>query len=201
MSSTNRHSLMRSGTRVSVVSAIWTLVASSAGIWVGIDSGSLALISFGGVGILDAAGSITLATHFQLARSDSEHANRVERVAFTIITAGLMTVGVVTAAVSVVHLIDGSAARASDAGIAVAGASLFVLGLLAARKRWLAARIPNEALLADSHLSAIGAVLATVTLGGTVATSALGWTWADPAAALGVAGIAVGLGVQLRRGR
>ncbi len=201
MSSATHQSLERSGSRVSTLSAVWTVVASSAGIWVGIESASLALIAFGVVGILDAAGSITLAVHFRLARSGSEHTNRAERVALMIITTGLVGVGVATAAVSIVHLIDGSTARHSDAGIAIAGASMAVLTLLALRKRWLAIHIPSHALLADSHLSAIGAVLAAITLAGTVATSTFGWAWADPAAALCVAVLAARLGVQLWRGR
>ncbi|MSO78853.1 MAG: hypothetical protein EXQ79_04520 [Acidimicrobiia bacterium] len=201
MPSAYRQTLIRSGVRVSVASTVWTLVASTAGILVGIEFASLTLISFGGVGILDAAGSTTLAVHFRLAHSDSEHTNRVEQVAFAIITIGLISVGVVTAAVSVLHLVDGSVARPSDAGIAIAGASVCVLGVLALRKRWLALRIPSHALLADSHLSAIGSVLAAVTLAGTVTTSAAGWTWADPAAALCVAVIAARLGLELRRGR
>jgi divalent metal cation (Fe/Co/Zn/Cd) transporter len=194
------HPLTRSAGRVSVLSAVWTVVASSAGIWVGIEFASLALIAFGVVGILDAAGSVTLALHFGVTNADRDRGDRVERVALAIITAGLVSVGVATAGVSVLHLVNGSAARQSDAGIAIAGASMAVLTLLALRKRWLAVRIPSHALLADSHLSAIGAVLAVVTLAGTVATSA-GWTWADPAAALCVAVVAARLGVQLWHAR
>jgi divalent metal cation (Fe/Co/Zn/Cd) transporter len=67
------------------------------------------------------------------------------------------------------------------------------------RKRYVAVRLPSGALLADSRLSAIGALLAVVAVGGTAATQALGWWWADPVAALMIAIIAGWLGVVMAR--
>ena len=78
-------------------------------------------------------------------------------------------------------------------------ASLGTLAVLALRKRWLARLLPSHALLADSHLSAVGAVLAAVTLAGVVATRGLGWWWADPAAAIGIAAVAGAVAVSLLR--
>jgi divalent metal cation (Fe/Co/Zn/Cd) transporter len=96
------------------------------------------------------------------------------------------------------HLVDESTTTGSTAGVVLAAFSLAALSLLSFRKRRVADRLPSHALRADSHLSAIGAVLAAVTLGGAVATSELGWWWADPAAALAIAVVAIGLGITMR---
>jgi len=191
--------LLHSGLRVSVLGAAWTLVASSAGVWAGIAHASLALLAFGVVGILDAAGSATLAVHFRMVRSGHDRAEHAEHVAFHVITAGLVAVGITTGVVSVLQLVHDHEPEQSATGVVIAGVSVVVLGLFATRKRWLALRIPSRALLADSHLSAIGAVLATVTLAGTLANDAFGWPWADPAAALCVALLAFRLGIEMAR--
>ena len=57
---------------------------------------------------------------------------------------------------------------------------------------------PSDALLADSHLSAVGAVLA-VTLAGVAATRTLGGWWADPSAAIVIGAAAGGVAVSLAR--
>jgi divalent metal cation (Fe/Co/Zn/Cd) transporter len=194
-----REGLLRSGLRVSVVAAGWTLLASVAGIWVGAALGSVALIAFGAVGLLDAAGSVTLAVHFRLAGTGHHRADHAERIALRVITAGLVAVGVSTAAVSLVRLVSHAGSRQSIAGVSIAAASLAALTLLAFRKRWVASRLPSRALLADSHLSAVGAVLAAVALAGTAATALFGWWWADPVAAIGIAVVAVQLGVTMAR--
>jgi divalent metal cation (Fe/Co/Zn/Cd) transporter len=191
--------LRHRGLRVSVVSAAWTILASAAGIGIGIAHRSVALVAFGAVGFLDAAGSITLAIHFRLFSTDVDRADRVERVALRVITTGLFMVGIATAVASIARLVGSDESEHSVAGAAIAGASTCVLAVLALRKRRLALRIPSHALLADSHLSAIGAVLAAVTLTGTLADDAFGWSWADPVAALCVAVIAARLGIEIAR--
>lgn len=197
MSAASRDDLVRSALHISAISAGWTLAASTAAVVIGLASNSLALIAFGVVGILDCAGSVALVAHFRDARSGGS-AEHLERIALHVITAGLVAVGIATAVVSVMHLVDESSATSSSAGVVLAAVSLVVLSMLSWRKRHVAARLPSHALRADSHLSAIGAVLAAVTLGGTVATSSLGWWWADPAAALAIAAVAVSLGVTMR---
>jgi divalent metal cation (Fe/Co/Zn/Cd) transporter len=105
---------------------------------------------------------------------------------------------VATAAVSVLHLLDRQASKNSVGGVVLAGASFVALVVLSVRKHHVSVRLPSHALLADSRLSAVGAVLAAVTLGGTVASRSPGWWWADPFAALAIALGAIGLGVALR---
>ncbi|HEV2309921.1 MAG TPA: cation transporter, partial [Acidimicrobiia bacterium] len=173
--------------------------ASTAGVWIGLAQHSVALLAFGAVGILDAAGSLTLVVHFSLAQTGHHRADHVERVAAGVITVGLVAVGAATVVGSVTRLVERHGGRASWSAIALAAASLGTLTALALRKRWVARALPSHALLADSHLSALGAVLAAVTLGGVVATRTLGWWWADPTAAIAIGLAAGGVAVSLAR--
>jgi divalent metal cation (Fe/Co/Zn/Cd) transporter len=198
MPATDEADLLRSALRVSAASAIWTLAASAAAIVIGLAGHAIALVAFGTVGILDCAASVVLVAHFRNARAGGT-TERLERVALRIVTAGLVTVGIATAVVSVLHLLDRRATASSMASVLLAAVSLIALALLSLRKRHVSVRLASHALLADSHLSVVGAVLGAVTLGGTAASSSLGWWWADPVAALAIAIGAVGLGWTMRR--
>jgi divalent metal cation (Fe/Co/Zn/Cd) transporter len=198
MPATKEDELLRSALRISAVSAVWTLAASVAAIVIGYAGHAIALVAFGTVGILDSAASVALVAHFRDVRRGGT-AERLERVALRVVTAGLVTVGVATAVVSVSRLLDRRASASSPASVVLAAVSLLALAGLSLRKRQISARIASHALRADSHLSAVGAVLAAVTLAGTAASSSLGWWWADPVAALAIAVGAVGLGWTMRR--
>jgi divalent metal cation (Fe/Co/Zn/Cd) transporter len=108
-------------------------------------------------------------------------------------------VGALTALESGQRLANGAEARAAPAGVAVAAVSIGVLALLSYRKHQIARRIPSTALHADGWLTATGCLLAIVTVVGTGLTAGLGWWWADPVAALGVAFVAVGIALVMRR--
>lgn len=190
--------LLRSALMASAISAGWTLIASGAAIAIGLADDSLALVAFGIVGILDCVASLALVAHFRDARSGGT-AEHLERIALRIVTIGLVTLGLVTGVVSAMHLMDRQQATGSWRIVVLAAASFAALTALSMRKRYIAIRLPNHALLADSHLSAVGAVLAAVTLGGTAASRSLGWWWADPVSALAIAVVAIGIAIMLRR--
>lgn len=183
-----------SARRVSAASAAWTLTASAAAITIGLADESLALVAFGAVQLFDFAADVVLVIHFRAAErgQDAEH---LERVVLRTVSAGLITVGLAAMVSSIRHLVDHQAAHSSTAAIVLATASLVVLSLLAYRKREIALRLPSRALHADGQLTAVGAVLAAVTLKGAAATAAFDWWWADPAAALLIGAGAIGLGL------
>jgi divalent metal cation (Fe/Co/Zn/Cd) transporter len=183
---------------VSLASLIWTLVASVAACVIGVISNSLALIAFGGVGMLDGAGSMALVIRFRhTVRHDAPSA-RHEGIALNIVTVGLFVIGVLTAGESVHRLVVREPTTGVTAGVVVAGAGSLVLALLAAAKRRIAARVGSHALHADSWVSAVGSALAVVTLLGTALSQVSSWTWVDPAAALLVAVGAILLSARLR---
>ena len=190
--------VLRSGVRVSAMSIAWTLVASTVSVVIGARSANLVLIAFGCTGLLDAAGSVALVVHFRHALKHETFSERHERVAFLIVTGGLVLVALTIVVESVSRLLTQTHGAETAAGIGVAAASVIVLAALSRRKVALGRAIPSQALFADGLLSATGAVLAVVTVLGTL-LSALGWWWADPVAALVVAVGALGMAVMLAR--
>ena len=189
--------MLRAGLRVSIVSLVWTVLAGSCAITLGAVSDSLTLVAFGAISVLDAAGSTTLVVHFRHALRHEVVSERHERLALRVVTLGMAAIGTATTVDSALRLVARSSAGASGAGVVLAAVSVAVLSGLARRKHAVACRVPSQALRADGWLSAVGAMLAGVTLLGTALTAAIGWWWLDPVAALVVAGGAVGLSIGL----
>ena len=177
--------------RVSEIAVVWTLTASTLAIVVGVLDASVALLAFGGVGYVDAAGSIALVHHFRHAQKHAELEDRFERRAHMVVAFGLLSVGTAAIVVGIVKLGDESDSTA--AAIVLAALSLVVLSALSARKVWVGRRVPSPALVADGHLSMVGALQALVTLAGVLEPSV------DAIAAIVVGAIAVGLGLKARR--
>ncbi len=84
----------------------------------------------------------------------------------------------------------------SAAGLAVAGAALIVMPLLAVAKRRTGRALGNPTLIADSAETAFCAVTSAATLLGVGLNAWLGWWWADPAAALIIAALALKEGLE-----
>jgi divalent metal cation (Fe/Co/Zn/Cd) transporter len=185
----------RAATRVSEVSVVWTVIASTVAIVLGAVSGSAVLTAFGAIGVVDAIGSVALVHHFRHALRSEELSDRFERRAHYIVITGLGIVGVATIFASALRLVIDASADASSAGAFVAAVSLVALVALSARKQWLARRVGSRALLADGHLSAVGALQAAVALGGLVAAEWFGWEWADAVAAIAVGMVALTLAI------
>lgn len=198
MSDAANASNLRSGLRVSTLSIAWTLASSALAIGLGVRASSLVLVAFGCTGLLDTVGSLALVVHFRHALRHETFSERHERVAFLVVTGGLVIVAVVTMIESLVRLSTANPGNHSLAGAGVAAVSVGVLAALARRKIELGRAIPSQALVADGLLSTTGGVLAVVTLLGTL-LAALGWWWADPVAALLVAIGALAVAVILAR--
>jgi divalent metal cation (Fe/Co/Zn/Cd) transporter len=188
------------GIQVSTISFVWTLLAGATAITLGLRNDSLVLVAFGGLSALDAAGSSALIVHFRHSFRHESVSARQEQVALSIITIGMAVLGLATIAESALRLAQHAVSRSDLAGIALSGLSLVVLATLALTKRRVSAAIPSHALHSDSWLSAIGAMLALVTLSSTALDAAYGWWWLDPVASLVIALGAVSLSIKLTRG-
>src|SRR4051794_11024091 len=121
------HHHVRAGVRVSAASVAWTVCSSAVSIVIGLASNSLALLTFGLVGVLDAVGSASLIVHFRHALRHDALSERHERIALRIVTAGLIVVGVYGLVEGVHRFVAGHAVDPSPAGIAVAATSGVVL--------------------------------------------------------------------------
>jgi divalent metal cation (Fe/Co/Zn/Cd) transporter len=122
-----------------------------------------------------------------------------ERLALNIVTGGMFIIGAATVAESLHRLAVDETSRHDGLGIALAAVSVVALAALSQIKRRVAVKVGSDALRADGWVSAVGALLALVTLAGTGLSAAFGWTWVDPAAAtvVGVCAIAVSVKVRL----
>jgi len=183
----------RAARRVSEVSIVWTVIASTVAIALGVVSGSAVLTAFGAIGCVDAVGSVALVHHFRHALRAAELSDRFEKRAHYIVVAGLAIIGIATIIASALRLVTDASASTSGAGAVVAAVSLVALVALSARKQRVARRVGSRALLADGHLSAVGALQAAVALAGLVAADWLGWKWADAVAAIAVGVVALTL--------
>ena len=188
---------LRAALRVSVLSVAWTVAASATAIVSGVVAHALVLVVFGLTGVLDAAGSWTLALHFRHALKHETFSIAREELALRIVSFGLLAIGLFTIEESARRLATGGAPRPSALGIAITGTSIVALTGLTARKRWAARLVQSKALLADSWLSATGAALAVIAIVGTTLGARV--SWIDPVAALLVALIAAGVGIGFLR--
>ena len=191
----DRSNDLRAGIWVSAVSVAWTVSASTIAVVTGLTSHTLVLVVFGLTGILDAAGSLTIALHFGDALKNEAFSSVKERFALRVVSVGLMSIGVVTMIESIRRLVIRSHATQSPVGVGIAIASIVVLTVLTARKRVVARRLQSAALMADSWLSATGSGLAVLTVVGATLSTHASLYWVDPVCALAIALVAGAVGV------
>jgi hypothetical protein len=190
---------VNSALRISLQSVVWTVLASIASVVLGVQSHTAVLIAFGAIGTVDAVGSIALAYHFHHGLRHDELSEELERLAHRVVLVGLFSVGCAAIVGGLVRLKIDQASSGSNAGVALAAASLVALVALSARKQQVARRVSSNALLSDGHLSAIGAMQAAVTLAGTATARWLGWSWADAVATSLIGCVAATLAISTWR--
>jgi divalent metal cation (Fe/Co/Zn/Cd) transporter len=186
--------------RVSMLSASWTLISSVLALIIGIRNHTTVLVAFGAVGFVDAIGSATLTYHFVHGLRHDQLSEKLENIAHRVVLIGLLLVGSAADVGGLIRLATAPSSGSSDAGVVLAGVSFVVLLVLSGRKHQVARRISSSALRSDGHLSAVGAMLAAVTLAGTVVERWLGWHWADAAATIVLGTIAMWLAISTWRG-
>jgi divalent metal cation (Fe/Co/Zn/Cd) transporter len=167
---------------------------------IGLRDHSSVLVAFGAVGVVDAIGSLALVHHFRHSLRHDQLSDDLEKLAHHVVLVGLVVVGCAAVLGGLLRVLSPRDAGSSSAGIVLAAVSLVALAALSARKRQVARRIASAALASDGHLSAIGAMLAAVTLAGTVLARELGWHWADAVATVLIGGVAIALSIATRRG-
>jgi divalent metal cation (Fe/Co/Zn/Cd) transporter len=194
----HRHDI-KAARRISAQSVIWTVLASTASVVVGVRSGTAVLVAFGAIGLVDTVGSVALWYHFHHGLHHENLSNERERLAHRVVLVGLFGVGCAAILGGLARLTFNTASENSDAAVVLAAVSLVALISLSARKQQVARRVSSAALLSDGHLSAIGAVQASVALAGTGVLHWWGWTWADAVATSVVGCVAVALAITTWR--
>lgn len=147
-------------------------------------AGSLALIGFGTVSIVELFASGVVVWHV---RSDESAQPGRTRTALRLISAAFVMLGIALIAAALNDLASGRRAGESPWGIAYLGVTAVVMFTLAAVKKSTATALGSEPLASEATVTFLDGVLSVTTLAGLALNAVLGWWWADPVAALLVA--------------
>ena len=147
-------------------------------------AGSLALIGFGTVSVVELFASGVVVWHV---RSDSGTQERRTGTALKLIGAAFGILGVALLVAAIGDLISGRRAGESPWGIAYLAVTALVMFGLAVLKRQTATQLESGPLGSEAAMTFLDGVLSVTTLLGLSLNAAAGWWWADPLAAVLVA--------------
>ena len=173
----------------------YNVIEAVVAIAAGAIAGSAALLGFGLDSVIEVSSALAVA--WQFAGRDPEAR---EKTALRIIAFSFFGLAAFVSYDAVTALVAGHAADHSGLGIGIAALSLLVMPAAS----WIQRRTGNElgshSAVADSKQTLLCTYMSAALLLGLLANSALGWWWADSAAALVIAALAVGEGVNAWRG-
>lgn len=147
-------------------------------------AGSLALIGFGTVSVVELFASGVVIWHV---RSDEDKKAGRTRLALRLIAAAFVALAVALIVAAGNDLLSGRRAGESPWGIAYLAITAIVMVGLAVLKRRIAIRLGSEPLQSEATVTFLDGILSVTTLSGLALNATLGWWWADPAAAILVA--------------
>ncbi len=182
-----RSGLIGRARTLSLLSIGWMTLEAGVAITAAVLAGSVALIAFGLDSLIELASAGTILWLYTAGRDRSEAA---ERRAQQLVAACFVALALVVSFDAIATLAAGSRPGASWLGVAVAGAAIVVMPLLARAKQRVAAQLGSSATAGDAAQSWLCALSAVAALAGVAANAALGWWWLDPIAGLAIAGIA-----------
>lgn len=176
-------------TRWCAISVAWAVLVAFTSVAAGFVANSNSLVGFGLSSLVDGIASSILVRRFRHERLHTRPSDELEYRAAMAIGVILLLIAAYVAVRAISALAEGSGPEPSPLGVALTGASMFVLPVLARAKLRLARPLASHALRADGVLSAAGAVLATAALAGLLLDGAFEWWWADSVAALIIAAV------------
>lgn len=147
-------------------------------------AGSLALIGFGTVSIVELFASGVVVWHV---RSDETDQVERTRTALRLISVAFAVLAIALLVAASNDLITGRRAGESIWGIVYLAVTAVVMFTLAAFKHRTAALLGSEPLASEASMTLLDGVLSVTTLTGLALNAAVGWWWADPVAAVLVA--------------
>lgn len=174
--------LTRRALNLEYVTIAWNVGEAVFTITLGSIAGSLALIAFGTVSIVEVFASSVVVWH---ARS-SDHGDPDGRtdLALRLIAGAFAVLALALMAAAVGDLTSGRQPGESPWGIAYLAITAIVMFRLAILKRRVATSLGSEPLRSEATVTFLDGVLSTTTLIGLALNAYAGWFWADPAAAL-----------------
>lgn len=172
--------------RLEYATIAWNIGEAVLTITLGSVAGSVALIGFGTVSVVEVFASSVVVWHLRKTGHD-DHAS-LTLVALRLIAAAFLVLGVTLIVVAVGDLVSGRRAEGSPFGIAYLAVTAVVMFGLAMLKRRTAEQIGSEPLKSEATVTFLDGVISVTTLLGLALNAYLGWWWADP-----VAGILLGI--------
>lgn len=159
----------------------WNVGEAGFTITIGILVGSLALVGFGSVSIIEVFASVVVVWHIGGGAHDDD-ARTARALRLTAGAFGALAVALVAFAVR--DLATGREAGESILGIVYLAVTAVVMFGLAAAKRRTADDLGSAPLRSEAAMTFLDGVLSTATLIGLALNAFVGWWWADPLAAL-----------------
>ena len=147
-------------------------------------AGSLALIGFGTVSIVELFASGVVVWHV---RSDESAQPARTKTALRLISLAFAVLGLALVVAALNDLTSGRRAGESPWGIAYLAVTAVVMFGLAVVKKRTASALGSEPLASEATVTFLDGLLSVTTLAGLALNAVLGWWWADPVAALLVA--------------
>jgi divalent metal cation (Fe/Co/Zn/Cd) transporter len=161
-------------------------------------AGSVSLIGFGLDSLIEVSSGGAALWRLQ-ADVDPARRERAERVALRVIGSCFIALALYVAYDAAHALWSRDAPGESPLGIAIAGASVIIMPVLARRNAG-SRRTFQPRLAADATQTDLCMYLSAILLAGPVLNALLGWWWADPVAALVMVPIIAREGVEGLRG-
>jgi divalent metal cation (Fe/Co/Zn/Cd) transporter len=161
----------------------WNVGEAVLAIALGSVAGSLALIGFGTVSVVEVFASSVVVWHLRARDGHPHAAARALRLiagAYVLLSVALIVAGVN-------DLLSGRRADESPWGIAYLAVAAIAMFTLAVMKRRTATELGSEPLRSEAKITFLDGVLSVTTLVGLALNAWVGWWWADPIAGIIVA--------------
>jgi len=176
----------RIGVRLEIVTVVWMAVEAVLAVGAGIAARSVLLTAFGFDSVIELLSGVTLLWWLsaEARGSATAHVEGMERRATQISAVLLVLLCGYLVFTGVGGLVLQLHPERSVVGVAVSGAAVVVMPVLAWRKRRVNATLGSAALRADIAETLTCAYMAAATLAGTALNLLAGWWWAEYVAAL-----------------
>lgn len=181
----SRRRLLTKALRLEYATIGWNIGEAVLTIALGSIAGSLALIGFGSVSIIEVFASSVVVWHL-IPGHPVDNPRRTAR-ALNLVAIAFGALAVALAVAGIRDLVLARKPDESPWGIAYLAVTALVMFGLAIAKRRLAARLDSAPLRSEATMTFLDGVLSTATMTGLALNAVVGWWWADPAAALLVA--------------
>lgn len=159
----------------------WNVGEAFLTIGMGSVAGSLALIGFGTVSVVEVFASGVVVWHVR--SGDGGDVRRRTRIALRLIAVAFVLLALALLAAATSDLVNQRVPGESLWGIAYLAVTALVMAGLAIAKRRTAIALESEPLRSEATVTFLDAVLSVSTLLGLALNAFAGWWWADPLAA------------------